>query len=91
MKHTYEVDYENQEIVVTKAFLRQAGVIGSEAYTKLTQMRADYPDYGIVQREIAKSPRKQKYGVLTYKRMEEHIEAQEGENARSVLECFEQG
>ena len=91
MKHTYEVNHEQQEIVVTKAFLKKAGVIGSRAYDTLTKARADYPGYEVVQREIAKSARSRAYGKLDYEHMREHIEAQEDENTRAaVLAEFEQ-
>lgn len=90
MKHKYEVNHEQQEIVVTKAFLRKAGVIGSEAYKILTQARADYPGYEVVQREIAKSTKSRAYGKLTYENMQERIEAEEDEDTKSkLLEEFE--
>lgn len=89
MKHIYEVSHENHVIIVTKQCLKLAGVIGSEAYRDLAQARQDYPDYPIVQREIAKSPRRMAYGRLTYKEMEIHIIAKEGDNADKVLEEFE--
>ena len=89
MKHIYEVSHETHEIIVSKRCLKLAGVIGSEAYHDLAQARQDYPDYPIVQREIAKSSRKTAYGRLTYKEMEIHIIAKEGDNAEKVLEEFE--
>ena len=90
MKHVYEVDYENHQIVVTKKFLKQAGKIGSEAYRDLAQARMDYPDYPIVQREIAKNPNKRAYGKLTYAEMETHIKAKEdGDKVGEVIEEFE--
>ena len=90
MKHKYEVDHEQQEIVVTRAFLRKAGVIGSEAYRLLTQARIENPDYQVVQREIAKSAKSRAYGKLTYENMQEHIEAEKDEDTRAaVLAEFE--
>ena len=85
----YEINYIENTITVTKRFLKEAGVIGSPAYTELARVRKDLPDFQIVQREITKKPGKKTYGKLTYKVMEGFIEAQEGENAKAVLAEFE--
>ncbi len=85
----YEINYVENIITVTKKFLKDAGIIGSDAYTELAQVRRDYPDFPIVQREITKKQGKKSYGKLTYKRMAEHIETKEGENAPTVLAEFE--
>ena len=83
------VNFTQGTITVTKGFLKEAGIIGSAAYQELTQVRHDYPDFQIVQREIAKKQGKKTYGKLTYKVMGEFIEAQEEENAAEVLAEFE--
>ena len=87
--HNYEINYIENTITVTKKFLKEAGVIGSAAYTELARVRKDLPDFQIVQREITKKPGKKTYGKLTYKVMGEFIEAQEEENAAEVLAEFE--
>lgn len=87
--HNYEINYIENTITVTKKFLKEAGVIGSAAYTELARVRKDLPDFQIVQREITKKPGKKSYGKLTYKVMGEFIEAQEEENAAEVLAEFE--
>ena len=88
--HGYEINYVENKIIVTKKFLKEAGIIGSNAYKELAQVRKDYPDFTIVQREIAKKNDKKTYGKLTYERMAEFIEAQEAENAPAVLAEFKQ-
>ena len=47
MRHThgYEINYIEGKIIVTKSFLKEAGVIGSTAYTELAQVRKDYPEF----------------------------------------------
>ena len=85
----YVIDYSQKQIVVSKSFLKEAGIIGSTAYSKLARVRKDFPDYQIEQRTIAKKKGKQSYGELTYKTMAEHIEAKEEENAPIVLAQFE--
>ena len=85
----YEINYIENTITVTKKFLKEAGIIGSAAYTELARVRKDLPDFQIVQREIAKKQGKKSYGKLTYKVMAEFIEAQEEENASAVLAEFQ--
>ncbi len=88
--HGYEINYVESTVTVTKSFLKEARIIGSDAYTELAQVRRDYPDFRIQQREIAKKPGKKTYGKLTYKVMGEFINAQEeAEKAPAVLEEFE--
>ena len=85
----YEINFEKNTIIVTKSFLKEAGIVGSAAYSELACVRKDFPDYQIEQRTIAKKKGKQSYGELTYKTMAEHIEAKEEENAPIVLAQFE--
>ncbi len=87
--HNYEINYIEGKIIVTKSFLKEAGVIGSTAYTELAQVRKDYPEFTIEQRQISKKQGKKTYGSLTYKVMKEFIEVQEEENATAVLVEFE--
>ena len=91
MKKTqgYEIDYIENSIIVTKSFLKEAGIIGSTEYTELTQLRKDFPDFTVVQREINRKQGKKAYGKLNYKKMAEFIETQEEENAPAVLAEFE--
>ena len=37
--HNYEINYIEGKIIATKSFLKEAGVIGSTAYTELAQVR----------------------------------------------------
>lgn len=85
----YEINYIENTITVTKKFLKEAGVIGSTAYTELAQVRRDYPDFQIVQREITKKQGKKSYRKLTYEHMADFISVQEEENAPAVLAEFE--
>ena len=85
----YEINYIEGKIIVSKKFLKEAGIIGSTAYTELAQVRRDYPDFPIVQREIAKKQGKQTYGKLDYKAMGEFIKEKEEDAADAVLAEFE--
>ncbi len=84
----YEINYIENTIDVTKSFLKEAGTIGSAAYTQLAQLHKDLPDFQIIPREISKKQGKQTYGNLTYKVMEEFITAKEEDNATVVLAEF---
>lgn len=69
----YEINYNENAIIVTKAFLKEAGVYNSEAYNILKGLRTDLPNFEIKQKEIRKNSNKKTYGKLTYQRMEEYI------------------
>ncbi|MBR3017064.1 MAG: hypothetical protein IKH57_08300 [Clostridia bacterium] len=87
--HGYEIDYTKNTVTVTKKFLKEAGIIGSAAYTELAQVHRDHPDFQIVQREITKKQGKKTYGKLTYEVMADFIAVKEEENAPAVLVEFE--
>lgn len=84
----YEINYNENAIIVTKVFLKEAGVYNSEAYNILKGLRADLPNFEIKQREIKKNSSKKTYGKLTYQRMEEYIIFVEG-NKTETLKEFE--
>lgn len=82
----YSINYENSKIIVTKAFLKEAGIYNSEAYNTLKAIRADFPDFKVEQKEIKKNSSKRTYGKLTYDRMKEYIQLVDGENAEMLKE-----
>ena len=82
----YEINYNENAIIVSKAFLKEAGVYSTEAYNILKGLRADLPDFKIEQKEIKKNPNKKTYGKLTYERMEKYIIFVEGEDTATLKE-----
>lgn len=82
----YEINYNENAIIVSKAFLKEAGVYNSDAYNILKGLRADFPDFKIEQKEIKKNHHKKTYGKLTYERMEEYILFVEGEDTANLKE-----
>ena len=54
----YEIDYIEEKIIVSKKFLKEASTINTAAYTELTQIRKDYPEFTIVPRAITKKENK---------------------------------
>ena len=83
----YEIDFVEGKIIVMKRFLKDASVIGSTAYTELTQVRKDYADFTIEIRQIAKKENKQTYGKLTYDFMRDYILTKE--DSKVVLAEYE--
>jgi len=77
----YEIDFVNEQIVVTKSFLKAAGTLGTQEYSDLQNARRENPGFAIVQREVSKKEGKKTYRNLTYKNMREYIAAKEGENS----------
>ena len=57
----YEIDFVNEQIVVTKAFLKAAGTLNTSEYTELQNIRRENPGFAIVQREITKKDSKKSY------------------------------
>ena len=84
----YEIDYIEEKIIVSKKFLKEASTINTAAYTELTQIRKDYPEFAIVPRAITKKENKMTYGKLTYEKMREYIETKA--DKEQVLVEFEQ-
>lgn len=82
----YEINYNENAIIVTKAFLKEAGVYNSEAYNILKGLRTDLPNFEIKQREIKKNSNKKTYGKLTYERMEDYIIFKEGKETATLKE-----
>ena len=87
--HGYEINHGEKTIIVTKKFLKEAGIIGSDAYNDLARVRKDLPDFQIIPREIKEKKGKRTYGDLTYDRMKDFIMDYEGENSFAVLAEYE--
>ena len=85
----YEINYNEKAIIVSKAFMKEAGIYNSEAYNILKGLRADPPNFEIKQRKIKKNSNKKTYGKLTYQRMEEYIIFVEGEETETLKEFSE--
>lgn len=84
----YEIDFVNEQIIVTKAFLKAAGTLNTQEYTDLQNARRENPGFAIVQREVTKKEGKKTYRNLTYKNMKDYIAAKEGENS-PMLQQFD--
>ena len=67
MNKPYSIDFTTNTITVTKKFLEQASMMGSEAFNIMTQLRQ------MNMTIITKAPTKRKNTQLTYSKMEKFI------------------
>ena len=80
----YKVDVVAGTITLTKKFAKAAGVLGTREFNTFKQLRADYPDYTVQVREIAKKENKTSYANLTYAFMKNFISTVEGEASENI-------
>ena len=80
----YKIDVVAGTITLTKKFAKAAGVLGTREFNTFKQLRADYPDYTVQVREIAKKENKVSYANLTYDFMETFIGMVEGEASENI-------
>ena len=65
----YTIDFATETVIVSKKFLKEAGIYGSPAYNTLKDIRRDNPTFPIVVREIKKKENKKSYRNLTVDNM----------------------
>lgn len=70
---SYTINHAEAEIKITRTFNEKANVINSEEYRTIMRLKKDFPNYTLVLREVSISEGKQKYGRLTYAKMDEYI------------------
>lgn len=77
------------EVRVTKAFLKNAMVFGTPEYKLWKEIRLDCPNAVMITKDIKRNPNKRTYRNMTYKNMVAYITVHEGANAENVLAEFE--
>ena len=82
----YEVNHIEGTIIVSKKFLKAAGVLNSTEYNILRQLRLDNPEYKIAQRDICKKEGKKTYRNLNFKNMEMYISETCGKDSAEMAE-----
>ena len=70
----YDIDYINETITLTAAFLRKASTLGTPEYKEMIELRRSLPGFQFVKAEAAKKTAN-KNKNLTYANMREHIKA----------------
>ncbi len=69
----YTLNHEDKEIVLTKAFMKQASIPGTKEFRTLADLRKVYSDYTITMRTAIVSDKKEKHNGLTRERMEKYM------------------
>lgn len=82
----YSLDHINQQIIVTKNFMKAAGIVGSTEYKEMLKLRRELPDYEIAERTIARNNSKRTYSNLSFKRMEAFIAEKEGKDSGTMAD-----
>lgn len=73
MNRHVKMNYEEKTIILARSFAKKAQIMGSGEYNELLEVKANFPDYKIKIREIAKNANKETYRGLTYSYMEDYI------------------
>lgn len=74
---TFNINYEQKTIEMTKAFSKAASTYGSAQYKLLMDARRDFPDYELVTKASPKRKRaKDNFKGLTFAYMEKYIQTQ---------------
>lgn len=84
----YYINHIDGKIILTKSFIKAAGILGSPEYKEMLQLRAENPTYKLVPKEISKKKGKNSGKNLTIQKMREHIIIREGENS-PLLQQFD--
>ena len=89
MKNVLKLDHEHQLLVMDRTFAKKSENTMSNEYRHLQDVRAAYPDYTVIRREIKKNPNKECWRGLTYAYMENYISThEEGAELVKVLTEF---
>ena len=80
------IDPIQNQIIVSKRFLKAAGILSSTEYQTLQQARMENPGFEVVAREIKKPDTKNTYRNLNFKNMELFIRNSCGEGSREMKE-----
>ena len=80
----YKIDYISEKIIVTKKFLKAAGVYNSPEYKKLKELRAELSTFKLEEKEIAKKASKKTHKNLTFEKMHEHLVIRFGKDSDTV-------
>ena len=78
---------DEEHVLVTKSFMKQARIFGTPEYKKWKEIKADLPEAIMVTKKIKKNPDKKTNRNKTYENMELFIKQQK--NAEVLLEEFE--
>lgn len=84
LSREYKIDYINEAIIVSKKFLKAAGVYNSPEYKRLKELRTDNPTFKLEEKKIAKKAGKTTHKNLTFEKMHEHLIVRFGKDSDTV-------
>lgn len=61
MKNTLRIDHTDKVIIMDRTFAKNAENTRSEEYRHLQAVRQDYPEYGVVRKQIKKAEHKESH------------------------------
>ena len=61
----YNIIHEEEKIIITKKFSKEAGQLGTAAYKTMMQLRSELPGYKFETKTIKKKKNKKSYAKLT--------------------------
>ena len=73
MKNCLKINHTDMTIVMDRTFAKSAANTRSDEYNHLQKIRADYPEYRVIQRQIRRNVKKKTYAGLTYDYMKAYI------------------
>ena len=73
MKNALMINFEKNQIVMTRQFAKKCTDTSSPEYAHLQSVRRDYPTYSVITRQIKKNTNKKVYKGLTYDYMRDYI------------------
>jgi hypothetical protein len=85
MKNTLRIDHTDKVIIMDRTFAKNAENTRSEEYRHLQAVRQDYPEYGVVRKQIKKAEHKECYRGLNYDYMRGYITKHEPKETRQAV------
>ena len=79
------IQIKNNQIMITKAFAKNAYCFGTPEYEMLQTVRRDYPSFPVVQREIKKNTKVDHYKGLNYEYMKWYIGQYETQEKKELM------
>ena len=79
------IQIKNNQIVITKAFAKNAYGFGTPEYEMLQTVRRDYPEFKVVLREIKKNTNVDHYKGLNYEYMKWYIGQYETQEKKDLM------
>ena len=89
MKNTYKINYTKGTVTLTKDFADRAGIVNSEEYKILRQLKKDFPSFTILQKTVNASKTRESHKDLTFDRMAKFIRKFDTESLAKFQEVKE--